>query len=112
MMELEFHQLSMRYSGLRITLGGYEARLTASLAAEGQLHPVLVVPGSAEEAGGYVLIDGYRRVKGLQVLGRDTVEAVELPLEESGALLFRYCQESVHRRTALEDGWFLRELID
>ena len=111
-MELEFHQLSMRYSGLRITLRGYEARLTASLAAEGQLHPGLVVPVSAEEAGGYVLIDGYRRVKGLQVLGRDTVEAVELPLDESGALLFRYCQESVHPRTALEDGWFLRELLE
>jgi ParB family transcriptional regulator, chromosome partitioning protein len=108
-MELEFHQLSMRYSALRITLRGYEARLTASLAAEGQLHPVLVVRGSA---GGYVLIDGYRRVKALQVLGGDTVEAVELPMEESAALLFRYCQESIHPRTALEDGWILRELIE
>jgi len=109
LMELEFHQLSMKYSALRITLRGYEARLTASLAAEGQLHPVLVVSGSA---GGYVLIDGYRRVKALQVLGRDTVEAVELPMDESAALLFRYCQESIHPRTALEDGWILRELAE
>lgn len=111
-MELEFHQLSMKHEGLRIRLSGYEARLTASLASEGQLHPVLVVSGQEGRAKEYVLIDGYRRVKALQVLGRDTVEAVELPMEESAALLFRYCQESGHRRTALEDGWFLRELIE
>lgn len=111
-MELEFHQLSMKHEGFRIRLSGYEARLTASLASEGQLHPVLVVSGQEGRAKEYVLIDGYRRVKALQVLGRDTVEAVELPMEESAALLFRYCQESAHPRTALEDGWFLRELIE
>jgi ParB/RepB/Spo0J family partition protein len=88
--------------------------LTASLAAEGQLHPVLVVGGEAEsgEASGYVLIDGYRRVAALERLGKDTVEGVLLPLTEPAALLFRYCQESVHPRTALEDGWLLRELIE
>jgi ParB family chromosome partitioning protein len=73
-MELEFHQLRMRYSGLRILLPGYEARLTASLASEGQLHPVLVVEERVESGAppGYVLIDGYRRVRALQRLGRDT----------------------------------------
>jgi ParB family transcriptional regulator, chromosome partitioning protein len=111
-MELEFHRLSMKHEGLRIRQRGYEARLTASLASEGQLHPVLVVSGQEEERSEYVLIDGYLRVKALQVLGRDTVEAMVLPLEESAALMFRYCQESVHPRTALEDGWFLRELVE
>ena len=112
-MELEFHQLRMRYSDLRISLPGYEARLTASLVAEGQLHPVLVVSGAgSEEPSEYVLIDGYRRVKALARLGRDTVEGVVLPLTEPAALMFRHCQESVHPRTALEDGWLLRELIE
>jgi len=113
-MELEFHQLRMRYTELRITLPGYEARLTASLASEGQHHPVLVVPEAvdAESRSGYVLIDGYRRVQALTLLGRDTVEGVVLPLSESAALLYRHCQESVHPRTALEDGWLLRELIE
>ena len=113
-MELEFHQLRMRYSELRISLPGYEARLTASLATEGQLHPVLVVaePEECSASSGYVLIDGYRRVKSLQRLGRDTVEGEVLTLTEPGALMFRHCQESAHPRTALEDGWLLRELIE
>lgn len=115
-MELEFHQLTMKYSELRISLPGYEGRLMASLAQEGQLHPVVVVASHGECAqcpeGGYVLIDGYRRVKALKGLKRDTVAAVSLGLSESAALLFRHCQQSVHPRTALEDGWLLRELIE
>lgn len=111
-MELEFHQLSMKYSGLRICLKGMQSRLTASLASEGQLQPVLVVAAPCEEEAMYVLIDGYRRVAALRDLGRDTVESLVLPLEESAALIFRHCQESVHPRTALEDGWLLRELIE
>jgi ParB/RepB/Spo0J family partition protein len=113
-MELEVHQIRMRYQGLRITVPSFEARLMASLASEGQLHPVLVVPEAAEfeSPSDYVLIDGYRRVQALTVLGRDTVEGVVLPLSESAALLYRHCQESAHPRTALEDGWLLRELLE
>lgn len=113
-MELEFHQIRMRYQELRITVPSFEARLMASLASEGQHHPVLVVPeaSESESPSGYVLIDGYRRVQALTVLGRDTVEGVVLALSESAALLYRHCQESVHPRTALEDGWLLRELIE
>lgn len=106
-MELEFHQLAMKYEGLRISIPGYQGRLIASLAEEGQLNPVLVVEGE-----GYVLIDGYRRVSALHTLGRDTVEAMVLPLGEAAALIFRYCQESAHKRSALEEGWLLRDLVD
>jgi ParB family chromosome partitioning protein len=81
------------------------------LATEGQLNPVLVVESDAESEG-YVLIDGYRRASAIRSLGRDTVEAVVLPLDEPAALIFRHCQESAHRRSALEDGWLLRDLID
>ncbi len=108
-MELEFHQMAMKYAGLRISMPGYQARMLASLAAEGQLQPVLVVPSEAEE---YVLIDGYRRVFALRTLGRDTVEAMVLALDEAGALIFRHCQESTHRICALEEGWLLRDLVD
>ena len=57
-MELEFHQMAMRYEGLRVSMPGFQARLMASLAEEGQLNPVLVVERE-DEGGGYVLIDGY-----------------------------------------------------
>jgi ParB/RepB/Spo0J family partition protein len=108
-MELEFHQMAMKYEGLRISMPGLQARLTVSLAAEGQLQPVLVVQS---EAAGYVLIDGYRRVSALRTLGRDTVEAMALPLDEPAALIFHHCQENAHQRSALEDGWLLRELLE
>lgn len=106
-MELEFHQMAIKYEGLRISMPGFQARLMASLAEEGQLNPVLVVEAEAES---YVLIDGYRRVSALRALGRDTVEAMVLPLCEPAALIFRHCQENAHKRSALEDGWLLREL--
>lgn len=110
-MELEFHQMEMKYKGLRVAVPGMQARLMASLATEGQLHPLLVV--ASKTAGQpYVLIDGYLRVAALQKLGRDTAEAMILPLDEAGALIFRHCQENAHRRSALEDGWLLRELLD
>lgn len=110
-MELEFHQLVLKYEGQRILTPGNSARLMASLAAEGQLNPVLVVACQVETEG-YVLIDGYRRVAALKVLRRDTVEAMVLPLNEAGALIFRHCQERAHPRSALEDGWLLRELLE
>ena len=47
-MELEFHQLRMQYSGLRISLPGYEGRLIASLASEGQLHQFWWLRGCRE----------------------------------------------------------------
>lgn len=106
-MELEFHQIAMKYESLRITMPLFQARLATSLVMEGQLNPVLVVEGE-----GYVLIDGYRRVSALRTLGRDTVEAIALPLCESAALIFRHCQEKAHRVSALEDGWLLRDLMD
>jgi ParB/RepB/Spo0J family partition protein len=110
-MELEFHQLAMKYEGLRMASPAFQARLMVSLAAEGQQQPVLVVQ-SDSEAGGYVLIDGYRRVSALRALTRDTVEAMLLPLGEVAALIFRYCQQSAPERSALEEGWFLRELTE
>ena len=42
-MELEFHQLEKKYTGLRIADAQRTARLVASLCAYGQQQPVLVV---------------------------------------------------------------------
>ena len=108
MPEIELHQLEQPYRGLRIATKSMQRRLLSSLAADGQQAPVLVVEG---ESSGYVLIDGYQRVKALEQLGRDTVEAVVLELNESSALIFKHRQEASTRRSALEDGWLLRVLI-
>ena len=109
MPELEFHQLQRPYEGLRIATAARRRRLLSSLAGDGQRTAVLVVE---REPDSYVLIDGYQRVAALKQLGRDTVTAFILPLNEAAALIFKYHQESSTQRSALEDGWLLRVLTE
>jgi ParB family chromosome partitioning protein len=110
--ELDMHQLIRTYRGLRIAAPAAEARLLASLAAVGQTSPVLVVPPEPAAPGRYVLIDGYRRVAALERLGRDTVAAVVVPMAEREALLWHHQQSGARARTALEEAWLLRELLE
>jgi len=108
-LELELHQLQMKYERLRIADPGRQARLLASITESGQQSPVLVVNAGADR---YVLIDGYRRVSALRRLGSDTVEAVVLGMSEEEALVFCHRQQQASGRSALEDGWLIRELME
>jgi len=108
-MDLEFHQLELRYSGLRVRQPGRDSRLLAALAEQGQQSPVVVVRGA--EPRRYVLIDGYRRVWALQQLGHDTVWALDLPYTEVEALIWVQRQQQPRRRSALEQGWLVQELV-
>ena len=85
-MELEFHQLDLRYEPLRVRRAEVERRLLGSLSESGQQVPIVVVAQS-DEAGRYVVIDGYKRVRALRRLGRDTVAAMEWPVSEAEALV-------------------------
>jgi ParB/RepB/Spo0J family partition protein len=105
-MQLEFHQLSLRYEALRIAEPARQARMTASIAELGQQSPVLVVGTEPP----WVLIDGYCRVRALTALGRDAVEALVLDLAEPEALLLAHRLDLSRPRSALEQGWFVREL--
>lgn len=107
-MELEIGQLDLRYAGLRITTTSHRARLVASLAEHGQQSAVLVVPACDQR---YVLVDGYARVDALRELGRDLVDAVVLDVPEPEALVLAWRLESRRRRSALEEGWMIAELI-
>lgn len=109
-MELELSELECRYEGLRIAEGSRHRRLVASLLAHGQQHPVLVVAGEPE--GRYVLIDGYARVRALRSLSQDVVRACVLELTESDALAFTLALPQAQARTALEEGWLVRELVE
>jgi ParB family transcriptional regulator, chromosome partitioning protein len=106
-MQLEFHQLDLRYRELRVVDRERDARLLASLAGVGQKTPVLVVCSADDR---YVLIDGYRRVDALHRLKADTVEALLLPITEPEGLILSHRMASSHRKSALEEGWLLREL--
>lgn len=107
-MDLEFHQLDLRYEQLRSRSPARERRLLSSLAEVGQQTPIVVV--SAQEPPVYVVIDGYKRARLLRKLGQDTVRATEWELDEPDALLLERMMRAGESDSALEQGWFLREL--
>lgn len=110
-MQIELSELELRYAALRIRDPGRAARMRASLAADGQQSPVSVIAQSDGEPHRFVLIDGYLRVRASRALARDVVEALLLPLAEADALIMAHRLEEVGRRSALEDGWLLDDLI-
>lgn len=109
-MDLELRQLDLRYASLRVAAPERDAQLCASLLAEGQRNPVLVV--ASGDAGRFVLIDGYARVRAQRQLGHDIVQAVVLEMGEAQALLWHHQLGSGPRRHALEDGWLISELVE
>jgi hypothetical protein len=78
--ELEFHQLELRYERLKVVRPEPERRLLASLAEVGQQVPVMVVKGVGESS--FVVIDGYKRLRALRRLGR--LSRQESPKVEGG----------------------------
>ncbi len=108
-MEIELHQLDQRYAGLRRQDARRERALLASLSEIGQQAPVIVV---RSESGGWVLVDGYKRVRALTKLSKDTVSIVAWELSEPEALLLSEVMRSGEAASALEQGWLLRELRD
>lgn len=105
---LECRALVLRYVGLRIRDAGAEARLVALMAEAGQTSPVIVVH---DADGRPVLLDGYRRVRALGQLGNDTVIAIGLGLSEADGLVYCHRQETSRRRSVVEEGWLVRELL-
>ena len=105
-MDLEFHQLDCRYESLRVRQPERERRLLASLADHGQQTPIVVVRG----AGTYVVVDGYKRVRCLKRLHRDSVAGFLWEMSEPDALIFRQMVHAEGGASALEQGWLLRAL--
>jgi ParB family chromosome partitioning protein len=108
-MQLEFPQLDRRWDHLRVRHPARQRRLLASLAEVGQQTPIVVVAAEGQ-ADRYVVIDGYKRVAGLEQLGRDTVEAVVWPMSEAAAVLLDRTLRLSEHETALEVGWLLQEM--
>ena len=105
-MELELHQIDLRYEALRARNARREASLLVSLTLASQSTPVVVV----REGERFVLIDGYKRVRALRTLKHDTTLAITWSLPESEALLFERLLRAGDADSAIEQGWFLREM--
>jgi ParB family transcriptional regulator, chromosome partitioning protein len=108
-MDLEFHQLDLRYESLRVRRQDRERRLLSSLAEHGQQVPIVVV-AMAEDPNRFVVIDGYKRIRVLRKLGRDTVTAAVWDMPETEALILDRSLRTAEGETALEQGWLLSEL--
>jgi ParB/RepB/Spo0J family partition protein len=107
-MELEFHQLDLRYEQLRVRRPVRERRLLASLAERGQQVPIVVIASS--ESNRFIVIDGYKRIRALKRLRRDTVRATVWDMSETEALILDRSLRTSEGETALEQGWLLTEL--
>jgi ParB family chromosome partitioning protein len=105
---VELHQLDLRYEKLRTHKPEAERKLVGSLAAIGQQVPVVVVHGAGPET--FVLVDGYKRVRALRRLGQDLVVATCWDLSEAEALVLDRLMRTGEGATALEQGWLLHEL--
>jgi ParB family chromosome partitioning protein len=107
-MNLEHHQLEIRYEDLRVRRPGKERQVLSSLAAHGQQVPIVVVP--AAEDGRYVVVDGHKRLRGLRKLGQDVVQVTVWDMGEAEALLLVRAMRCSESESALEQGWLLAEL--
>jgi ParB/RepB/Spo0J family partition protein len=105
--EVELRLLALDFAHLRARDVKAEATLMSSIGVVGQQHPVLVV---AREDGQRVVIDGHRRVHALRKLGRETVVVLVIGTSEADALAYCHRLTTSRRRSALEDGWLVREL--
>jgi ParB family transcriptional regulator, chromosome partitioning protein len=108
-MQLEFHQLDLRWEHLRVREPHRQRHLLASLAESGQQTPIVVVM-SKDANTRYLVIDGHKRMAALRQLGRDTVEATVWPMNEAEALLLSHTQRMSPQESALEQGWLLSEM--
>lgn len=103
---LELHQIELRHEALRTRDARRERKLLASIAESGQRTPIVVV----REGTQFVLVDGFKRVRALRRLSHDTVSAIEWALAEPDALLLERSLRAGEADSAIEQGWFLREM--
>ena len=108
-MQLEFHQLDLRWEHLRVREPHRQRHLLASLAESGQQTPIVVVV-SHDDSNRYLVVDGYKRIAALRQLGRDTVQATVWQMSEAEALLLSRSQRMSPQESALEQGWLLSEM--
>jgi hypothetical protein len=106
--ELNLQALELRYEKLRARQPCQEKRLLTSLGESGQQSPIIVI--RSLDAGRYLVIDGYKRVRGLKKLKEDTAKSVIWDLPEDQALAAWYRMSRSGSRNAFEEGWLIAEL--
>lgn len=105
---LETSHLLTPFAGLRMRHAASLEQLTQAISEAGQLVPMLVTAG--EEAGKWILIDGYRRLEVLRRLEIEQVKAQLLPGNEQDAILLHLAHGQARTWEAIEEAGLIREL--
>lgn len=106
--ELEYHQIDLTLSHIRLAAPESLKKLISSIDAHGQLSPVIVVP--ATKSHHYTLMDGYLRIRAMQKLKTDVVQAEVWECSESDALISLLVHEGERNWEAFEEAQALKEL--
>lgn len=109
-LELEWHQLDLRYESLRIHTASAVQHLMISIHSYGLLVPITVVASGVQDCP-WVVIDGYLRILALKALGGDLIRAAVLQLDEAEALLSVYKHNKSRAWEAFEEANLLSELV-
>jgi ParB/RepB/Spo0J family partition protein len=106
-MTIEHHCLQLPYASLRLHREKLLDKLVISMERQGQIVPVVVVPKDTHE---WVLIDGYLRVKALQRLGKDIIDAEIWNCDIASALLMLVTHHQSRHWEVIEEAMLLQEL--
>jgi ParB-like chromosome segregation protein Spo0J len=111
-LELDLHQLDLRFAASRLVDPQAVARLAQSIERCGQIVPCIVVaPPGGTGADPRVLIDGYRRIAALRRLGRDTAHVEQWTCGLAEAVLGVLARAQDRSFASIEEALLLRELM-
>jgi len=105
--KIDIHRLELRYGHIRIHQPSRIRRLSASIAQNGQLCPLVAVAGDDKRL---ILIDGYQRLAALRSLERDTAMVVVQDATEQKALTRLLVQRGDRPWEIIEEAGLIQEL--
>jgi len=108
--ELEWHQLELRYQSLRIHTASAVQHLMLSIHSYGLLVPITVTASGVQDRP-WVVVDGYLRILALKALGYDLITATVWRIDTAEALLDVYKYNKSRTWEAFEEANLLQELI-
>lgn len=108
--DIEMHQVDRRFQLFRMRNLPALNLMIRSLEEAGQLVPVLVIP--AEQAGFWILIDGYLRVEALKRLDQEVIRAEIFQGSEEEALMVHLAHGQARNWEVVEEAALIRELHD
>ncbi|MBI3893587.1 MAG: ParB/RepB/Spo0J family partition protein [Candidatus Wallbacteria bacterium] len=106
---LEIKHLLTEYAVILAADPAAEEKLLASIAQHGQKVAILVAREGRDRDH---VLDGFRRVRVLEQLGRDVVAAVVWPGGTAEGLVEARRLRSASRSGPLEEGWLIEVLVD